>query len=74
MTTTNLTGNGSFSMEYKYDAVGFALQMVQNTWDLDSEIPTTVTNFTATASPTKPLSYIRQLPSLSQMRGRDVTA
>jgi len=47
MATTNSVNNESFDMTYQYDAVGSALQMVQNTWNLDTEVPTTVTNLWA---------------------------
>lgn len=45
MTTTNLTGDGSFAMAYEYDLVGSALKMVQTSSNLDGKAQGAVTTW-----------------------------
>jgi YD repeat-containing protein len=45
MTTTNSVNGESFSMDYLYDAVGSARQMVQNSWNLTGKAQDAVTTW-----------------------------
>ena len=45
MTTTNSVNSESFSMDYAYDAVGSALEMIQSSHNLDGKAKDAVTSW-----------------------------